>query len=303
MTNPVIDEKRLIAQEKLNNPSFMRTIWREIRNDKMALGSLILFTIIVLSAYISPLFIDQVALTRVNFLNIWKPPSLDNWLGTDDGGRDVFGRLMIGTRNSLTIAFAVTIIAGIFGLTYGLVSGYFGGAVDNVMMRILEFLMVLPSLMFIIVFVTIAPNYNVVTFILIMSIFAWFGKARLIRSRAISERELDYINASKTLGTPSWKIMFFEMFPNLSSLVIVNMTLTLANNIGLETGLTFLGFGLPAGTPSLGTLVSFARNPDIVKNKWWVWLPAALLILVMMLCINYIGQAVKRASDARQRLA
>lgn len=303
MKNPVIDEKKLIAQEKLNNPSLMRTIWREIRNDKMALGSLILFTLIVLSAYISPLFIDQTALTRVNFFNVWKPPSLENWVGTDDGGRDVFGQLMIGTRNSLTIGIAVTLLAGLFGLTYGLISGYFGGAVDNIMMRILEFLMVLPSLMFIIVFVTIVPNYNVFTFILIMSTFAWFGKARLIRSRAISERELDYINASKTLGTPSWKIMFFEMFPNLSSLVIVNMTLTLAGNIGLETGLTFLGFGLPAGTPSLGTLVSFARNPDIVKNKWWVWLPAALLILVMMLCINYIGQAVKRASDARQRLA
>ncbi|MGN7386089.1 ABC transporter permease [Sporosarcina sp. SAFN-015] len=303
MTNPVLDEKKLIAQEKLNNPSLMRTIWREIINDKMALGSLILLTIIVLAAYISPLVIDPASLTRVNFLNVWKPPSAANWLGTDDGGRDVFGQLMIGTRNSLTIGVAVTVLAGLFGLTYGLISGYFGGAVDNVMMRILEFLMVLPSLMFIIVFVTIVPNYNVFTFILIVSLFAWFGKARLIRSRAISERELDYINASKTLGTPSWKVMFFEMFPNLSSLVIVNMTLTLAGNIGLETGLTFLGFGLPAGTPSLGTLISFARNPDIVKNKWWSWLPAALLILVMMLCINYVGQAVKRASDARQRLA
>ncbi|MCG7343472.1 ABC transporter permease [Sporosarcina sp. ACRSL] len=281
----------------------MRTIWREIKNDKMALGSLILFTIIVLTAYLSPLFIDQTALTRVNFLNVWKPPSLDNWLGTDDGGRDVFGQLMIGTRNSLTIGVCVTVLSGLFGLTYGLISGYYGGTVDNVLMRILEFLMVLPSLMFIIVFVVIVPNYNVVTFILIMSAFAWFGKARLIRSKAISERERDYINASKTLGTPGWKIMFFEMFPNLSSLVIVNMTLTLANNIGLETGLSFLGFGLPAGTPSLGTLISFATNPDIVKNKWWAWLPAALLILVMMLCINYIGQAVKRASDARQRLA
>lgn len=303
MTHQIIDEKKLIAQEKLNNPSLMRTIWREIKNDKMALGSLILFTIIVLTAYLSPLFIDQTALTRVNFLNVWKPPSLDNWLGTDDGGRDVFGQLMIGTRNSLTIGVCVTVLSGLFGLTYGLISGYYGGTVDNVLMRILEFLMVLPSLMFIIVFVVIVPNYNVVTFILIMSAFAWFGKARLIRSKAISERERDYINASKTLGTPGWKIMFFEMFPNLSSLVIVNMTLTLANNIGLETGLSFLGFGLPAGTPSLGTLISFATNPDIVKNKWWAWLPAALLILVMMLCINYIGQAVKRASDARQRLA
>jgi len=298
-----INEKELIAREKLNNPSFMKTVWREILHDKMALISLILLIIILSTAYLSPFFIDQVALTRVNFLNVWKPPSAANWLGTDDGGRDVFGRLMIGARNSFTIGIAITLISGMIGLSYGLISGFYGGAVDNIMMRFLEFMMVLPTTMFIIVFVTIIPNYNVFTFILIMSIFLWLGKARLIRSRALQERELDYINASRTLGTPSWKIMFFEMFPNLSSLVIVNMTLTLANNIGIETGLTFLGFGLPAGTPSLGTLVAFARNPDIVKNKWWVWLPAALLILVMMLCINYVGQAVKRASDARQRLA
>lgn len=299
----VLNEKQLIAQEKLNNPSLMRTIWREIKHDKMAMGSLILLTLILIAAYASPLFVDALALKRVNFLATWKPPSAEHWLGTDDGGRDVFGQLLLGTRNSFTIGICVTLLAGIVGLTYGLVAGFYGGKVDNAMMRVLEFLMVLPSLMFIIVFVVIVPNYTVFTFILIMSTFAWFGKARLIRSRALQERELDYINASKTLGTPSWKIMFFEMFPNLSSLVIVNMTLTLAGNIGLETGLTFLGFGLPTGTPSLGTLISFARTPDVVQNKWWVWLPAALLILVMMLCINYIGQAVKRASDARQRLA
>nr|WP_318616679.1 ABC transporter permease [Sporosarcina sp. YIM B06819] len=293
----------MLAKERLNNPSFIKTIWREIKNDKMALGSLILLMLILLVAYSSPLFVDQTQLNRVNFFNNWKPPSATNWLGTDDGGRDVFGQLLLGTRNSFTIGVSVTLIAGVMGLTYGLISGFYGGLVDNIMMRIVDFLMVLPALMFIIVFVVIVPQYNVFSFILIMSSFAWFGKARLIRSKGLAERELDYINASKTLGTPSWKIMFFEMFPNLSSLVIVNMTLTLAGNIGLETGLTFLGFGLPAGTPSLGTLIAFARNPDIMQNKWWVWLPAALLILVMMLCINYVGQAIKRASDARQRLA
>ncbi|MBE1553307.1 ABC transporter permease [Sporosarcina limicola] len=298
-----LNDKQLMAKEKVNNPSFMKTIWREIKNDKIALGSLILLTFLLLAAYLSPLFIDQADITRVYMGNIYKAPSADNWLGSDDGGRDVFGQLMLGARNSFTIGICVTLIAGLFGLTVGLIAGFYGGIVDNIIMRIIDFLMVLPSLMFIIVFITIVPQYTVFNFILIMSAFAWFGKARLIRSRGLAERELDYINASKTLGTPSWKIMFFEMFPNLSSLVIVNMTLTLAGNIGLETGLTFLGFGLPTGTPSLGTLISFARNPDIVENKWWVWLPAALLILVMMLCINYVGQAVKRASDARQRLA
>ncbi len=298
-----IDDKNLIAKEKANNPSFAKTIWREIKHDKMALVSLVLLFAILVTAYASPLFIDQEQLQRVNFLETWEAPSSEHILGTDDGGRDVFGQLLLGARNSFTIALSVTLIAGVFGLSVGLISGYFGGWVDNVIMRIIDFLMVLPSTMFIIVFVVIVPNYSVFTFILIMSAFAWFAKARLIRSKGLAERELDYINASKTLGTPNWKIMLFEMFPNLSSIVIVNMTLNLAGNIGLETGLSFLGFGLPASTPSLGTLISFATNPDILANKSWVWLPAALLILVMMLCINYIGQAVKRASDARQRLA
>ena len=278
-------------------------MWREIRHDKVALGSLVLLLLLIITAYSSPLFIDQQQLQRVNFLETWEKPSETHLLGTDDGGRDVFGQLLLGTRNSFTIGLSVTIIAGLFGLTIGLIAGFFGGWVDNVIMRIIDFLLVLPSLMFIIVFIVIVPDYSVFTFVLMMSAFAWFGKARLIRSKGLAERDLDYINASKTLGTPSWKIMFFEMFPNLSSLVIVNMTLTLAGNIGLETSLTFLGFGLPASTPSLGTLIAFATNPDVVQNKWWVWLPAALLILVMMLCINFIGQAVKRASDARQRLA
>ncbi|WOV84225.1 ABC transporter permease [Sporosarcina jeotgali] len=298
-----VNQKELIAKEKASNPSLLKTIWREIRHDKLALVSLVLLLGIIITAYSSPLFIDQEQLQRVNFLETWERPSETHLLGTDDGGRDVFGQLLLGTRNSFTIGLSVTLIAGLFGLTIGLIAGYFGGFVDNIIMRIIDFLMVLPSLMFIIVFIVIVPDYSVFTFVLIMSAFAWFGKARLIRSKGLAERELDYINASKTLGTPNWKIMVFEMFPNLSSLVIVNMTLTLAINIGLETSLTFLGFGLPASTPSLGTLIAFATNPDIVQNKWWVWLPAALLILVMMLCINYIGQAVKRASDARQRLA
>lgn len=296
-------EKALIAEAKKNNPSFMKIVWREIKGDKVALISLILLVLILGIAYASPLFIDQVQAKRVDVFNVYQPPSADNWLGTDDGGRDVFSWLLLGARNSFTIGIAVTLLAGFYGLTVGLIAGFYGGAVDNIIMRIVDFLMVLPSIMFIIVFVVIVPQYTIFSFILIMSAFAWFGKARLIRSKGLAERELDYINASKTLGTPDWKIMVFEMFPNLSSLVIVNMTLTLAGNIGLETGLTFLGFGLPIGTPSLGTLIALAKSPDVVENKWWVWLPASLLILVMMLSINYVGQAVKRASDARQRLA
>ncbi len=243
----------------------------------------------------------QEDIVRVDLFSIYSPPSAEHWLGTDYGGRDIFGQLIIGTRNSFTIGLAITVISCLIGLTIGLIAGYFGGVVDNIIMRIIDFVMVLPFLMLVIVFITLVPKFNILTFILIMSIFLWTGKARLIRSKVLTEKELDYVSASKTLGTPNWKIILFQVLPNLSSIIIVSVTLNLAGNIGIESGLTFLGFGLPESTPSLGTLVSYARNPDVLQDKWWIWLPASIMILVLMLCINFIGQALRRSADARQR--
>ena len=104
------------------------------------------------------------------------------------------------------------------------------------------------------------------------------------------------------MGTSDLKIIFREVLPNISSIIIVDSTLALAGNIGIETGLSFLGFGLPPSIPSLGTLVGYATDPEVLSLKLWIWLPASILILIMMLCINYVGQALKRAADARQRL-
>jgi peptide/nickel transport system permease protein len=134
-----------------------------------------------------------------------------------------------------------------------------------------------------------------------MTAFLWMGIARLIRSKALQERELDYIKASRTVGTSHAGIIFKHVLPNLSSIIIVSMTLNLAANIGLESGLSFLGFGFPEDTPSLGTLVSYARNAQTLESRPWIWLPASSLILVLMLSINNVGQALKRAADARQR--
>ncbi|MER2009933.1 MAG: ABC transporter permease subunit, partial [Psychrobacillus sp.] len=159
----------------------------------------------------------------------------------------------------------------------------------------------IPTLMIIIVFVTIIPKYSIFEFVLIMSTFLWVSTARLVRSKSLTESRRDYINASKTLGTGNGRIIFTGVMPNLSSILIVELTLSFAGNVGLETGLSYLGFGLPQSVPSLGTLVSYANNPLILEDKWWVWLPASLLILLLMLSINYVGQALRRSADARQR--
>ncbi|MCV9952044.1 ABC transporter permease [Paenibacillus sp. BT-177] len=284
------------------SPSSWSVLRRELVRDKMALISIGFVALFLIFIYASVLFVNQDVVTTVDLGAIREAPGSVHWLGTDRAGRDIFGQLVIGARNSFTIGFTITLLSAAIGLTLGLLAGFYGGLVDNIIMRIIDFILVLPFLMLVIVFVSIVPKSGIGSFIFIMTAFLWIGKARLIRAKVLSERELDYVQASKTLGTPNWKIIWLGVLPNLSSVVIVNLTLSLAGNIGIETGLSYLGFGLPESTPSLGTLVSYANDPDVLQNNWWMWLPASLLILVLMLAINFIGQALKRATDAKQRL-
>lgn len=283
-------------------PTGFQVIWREFKKDKVAMVSLVLMLTAIIGVFITSFFYDPAEVMKTSLRNKYAPPGKEFWLGADIGGSDVFAQLIIGAKNSLKIAISITLLTGSFGILIGLICGYFGGWIDNLFMRIIDFFITLPTLMIIIVFVTIVPKYNEMTLILIISLFGWTSIARLVRSKALSEGRRDYINASKTLGTNDFVILLREMMPNISSLLIVEMTLNFAGNIGIETGLTYLGFGLPPQTPSLGTLVSYANNPLVMSTYWWVWLPAALFILILMLSINYVGQALRRAADARQRL-
>ncbi|MFF5996765.1 ABC transporter permease [Lysinibacillus sp. KU-BSD001] len=281
----------------------MQVVWREFKKDKVALFSLISLMIAIVGIFIwATFFIDQDSVMRISLRDKFAEPGAKYLLGADAGGRDILGQLIVGARNSIMIAIAITMITGIFGILIGLACGYFGGWIDNMFMRIIDFFITVPSTMIIIVFITIVPKLTVTSFILIMSIFMWTGTARLVRSKALSESRRDYINASKTLGTNDFIIILKELMPNLSSILIVELTLNFAGNVGIETGLSYLGFGLPPSTPSLGTLVSYANNPLVLSQYWWVWLPAALTILLLMLGINYVGQALRRAADAKQRL-
>lgn len=283
-------------------PMGFQVIVREFMKDKVAIVSLIIVIISLLIAFVGSMFFDLNELMRVDVLNKYAAPSAEHWLGTDISGKDVFGQLIVGAKNSILIGFSITIITSIIGVGIGIISGYYGGTIDNILMRFVDFVLVLPTQMLIIVFVSIVPKFNVLSFVAIMSAFYWVGKARLFRSKTLSESRRDYVNASKTMGTNDLKIMFGNIMPNLSTLIITNLTINFAANIGIETGLSFLGFGLPADVPSLGTLISYARTSDVLTNKTWVWLPASLFILIMMLSINYVGQALGRSSDAKQRL-
>lgn len=296
------EKDNAVVAEQSVPPMGFRMIIREFKKDRLAMFSLVLLVALLLIIFIGAAVTDQSKVMTVSIFDKYASPGGNFLLGADEGGRDVFGQLIIGAKNSVAIGFLITIITSIVGVGLGIISGYYGGIIDNILMRFVDFIMILPMIMMIIVLVSIVPKYNVTSFVIIMSAFYWVGKARLFRSKTLSEARKDYVSASKTLGTGDFKIMFKEIMPNLSSLIITNLTMNFAANIGIETTLSFLGFGLPSSTPSLGTLIGYASSGDVLSNKTWVWVPASILILVLMLSINYVGQAFKRSADARQRL-
>jgi peptide/nickel transport system permease protein len=286
--------EQIEQQEAVSIPPMgIRMIAREFKKDQLAMFSLTVLIIILLFAFIGAMILDQNVITKINILDRFARPGDISMtghkylLGTDEGGRDIFGLLVFGARNSIFIGFSITIITSIIGVFIGLIAGYYGGIIDSIIMRIVDFIMILPIMLIIIVLVTIVLRYNALTLVWIMSAFYWVGKARLFRAKTLSESRRDYISASKTLGSSDFKIIFRELLPNISSLIITNLT---------------MNFGLPSKTPSLGTLTAYANNSETLANRPWIWVPASLLILVLMLSINYVGQALKRSADARQRL-
>lgn len=282
-----------------------KIMWREVFHDKIALIGLILFVLIVGAIYILAIFVDNniiMDVTRETLRNADQPPSSRFWLGTDRSGRDMFQMLILAARNSFNIAFLVAISGTIIGIIIGLFSGFYGGHIDNIIMRFMDFLGMIPLIMLVALFIRLLAPIDVITFsLLLIFLMSWQGTARLIRTMALRQGSMDYVSASKTMGTPGVIIIFREVLPNLVSIIISNFTLVLASFIGIETGLSFLGLGMPFNHPSLGLLVANARVPHDMQHRMWMWLPAAILIVIMMLCINFVGQALNRAADARKR--
>ncbi|MDO4814164.1 MAG: ABC transporter permease [Gemella sp.] len=299
------NEKKQIEQS--NYPSAWSVVKREFKKDKIAMTSFVVLSAIVLFVIAFNIYIRLTGLHAeyhdVDLLNRFLLPGEDGYLlGTDSAGKSVFGWLVMGIGNSMLFSLLVTVLTISIGTVVGLVISYYGGKVDNITMRVIDFLVILPYLMIIIVFVSIFRSYGIISFIVMLTVFSWMGSARLVRTKALSESRRDYVLASKTMGTSDFEIMFKGILPNIASIIIVEATLALVTNMGLEVSLTFLGFGLPANTPSIGTMLAYAKDADILVNNMYIWLPAALSILVLALCVNYIGQALRRALDARQRL-
>jgi len=294
--------------------SFWKILWKELKSDKTAMFSLVLLITLVAIIFIGTAVLGTEDVVRsIDVFNRNEPPTWWRWgnggsatggiLGTDEAGRDMLHILIVSAQNSLIIGLMVSVVTIIVGLVVGLFAGYYGGHIDNVTMRFLDMIAIIPTLMMMIVLRVLMTNFTIWHMVFLLSLFAWTGRARLIRNLTMGQRVQDYVDASRTLGTRNITIIFKKILPNLTAMVSADIILTLGFNIGVETGLTMLGFGLPPGTPSLGSLIGNALQSVNMQFRQWNWVPAIVLVFTIMFCINFVGQVVSRAANAQQRLS
>ncbi len=270
-------------------------ITRRFVRNKQAMGGLLVFVIVLLIAWVGPYFYGfQFSEVKPADASVG-PGTLGHILGTDGLGRDLFAQIMRGIqRSTLTIIVAVS-IALVLGLLVGLLAGYYGKWVDNLLMRLVDLILTIPSLVVLIVVASNFPNARTAIGIaVIIGLFGWLDLSRILRSQILGLREREFVEAAHALGASDRRIMFKHLIPNMLGSIIVWATLTAATVILLEASLTYLGFGV-ANDISLGKLVS--DGVSAAQTRPWLFYFPGLMLLVIALCINLIGDGIRDAFD------
>ena len=279
-----------VAEEQVE--SWGQITWRRFRRNKVAFGSMLLFVGIILIAILAPVISPFDPNQTVGAFAA--SPSGTHLLGTDDVGRDVFSRLIYGSRVSLIVGIGSVLIYASIGIALGLLSGYFGGRADSVIMRITEVFMAYPHFMIIMVIVSlIGPN--MLTVMLVMGFMGWPPICRLVRGEVLKVKAMDYIASAIVTGYSPYTIVFKHILPNVLSPILVNATFGIASAILMEASLSFLGMGVQPPTASWGNMLTSAQSLTILSEEPWRWIPPGIAILVAVLTINFLGDGLNEA--------
>jgi len=285
--------KRKSKEDRLGQNGLKMIIIR-FRKHKLAVISLVFLCIIGMLAILAPIVApyDPNKLTG-GFSNA---PSIKHLLGTDQIGRDMLSRLLYATRCSLLVGFVATVISTVIGVVLGLLSGYFGGIVDTVIMRFTDIVMSFPYILLVLVAAAIfKPGlWNI---ILILGFVDWPGVARLVRGNVLSLRETNFIKADVVADMPRRYILFSEILPNTIAPVLIYATSVFAISILDEAALSFLGMGVQSPTASLGNILNGAESITILTSKFWLWIPAGVIIILLVISISFVGDALRDALD------
>lgn len=273
---------------------------RKFLKNKLAMISSSFLLLVVVTSFVAP-YVTTMDISKVNIGQMSLTPSQEHWLGTDKSGRDVFTRLLYGGRVSLLVGMSCTFFIVLIGTVIGSIAGYFGGMIDDLLMRFTDFILNFPFLVFVLVLnmILFGKVSGVWVLIFVISILSWGGVARIVRSKILAEKENEYIFASISIGCSSFKIIVKHLLPNVISTIIVQASLLFAGMIVVEAGLSYLGFGVPQEVPSWGNMLSSAKEPDVLQYKPWIWIPPATIITMTILSINFIGEGLKDAFNPK----
>lgn len=266
---------------------------------RVAMMSLIILTAIVVAALnaerISPYPYDGMNLPAANL-----GPTVEggHYFGTDKLGRDYFTRVLYGTRTTIFVAMTVAVLATLTGTLIGAFAGYFGGRIDNILMRITDLVIILPGLALLMILTTFLGEGTPIHVAVLLSSLLWTLVARIVRAQFMSLKRREFVEAAILAGASPWRVIWRHILPNKLGPIIVNATLTISTAILIESALSFIGFGVKPPTPALGQLISQGRGS--MQTQWWLVTFPGLMIVTICLTINFIGDGLRDALDARQ---
>jgi peptide/nickel transport system permease protein len=283
--------------------SMWQIVLRQFLRHRMAVVAIFVLLAVTLSAVLAHVISSQDPLKTAAAAKL-QPPSREHLLGTDDMGRDVLARILYAGRVSLTVGFLATFVSLVFGLIIGGVSGYYGGMLDNVLMRLADLFLSFPTL-FVLILLSALLRETKLNFlrsgmlpvVFVIAILSWMALARLVRASFLSLREEEFVQAARAMGASNLRIIVRHILPNILSAIIVNSTLFVAYSIITESGLSYLGFGVQPPTPSWGNMLN--RAQIYVYIAPWLGIFPGLMIFLTVIAINYIGDGLRDALDPR----
>ena len=300
---PLTAEEKEVEAVVRPSTGYWKDAWQRLLRDKMAIASLVVILLIVLGAIFVPIF-SKYTYDATNLSLVNSKPSAEHWFGTDSLGRDIFVRVFNGARYSLIIAVVAAFINLVIGILYGGIAGYFGGAVDNVLMRIVDVIYSIPLTIYVIIFMTIfnkpgQSGSGLWTIILALSISYWIGMARIVRGDVLQLKQQEFVLAARSLGVSKFKILIRHLIPNCIGSIMVTLTLLIPEAVFTEAFLSFIGLGLTPPTASLGTLANEAMVA--IYTYPYQLVPPAVVICLIILAFNLFGDGLSDALDPKNK--
>ncbi len=288
-------QRRFIGKKHIERESLLRNTWRRLLRNKMAVVGLILIVVLTLLAIFAGT-VSPYDPYQLSFREKLQPPSAAHLLGTDELGRDMLSRLIYGARISLSVGLISQVIAVVIGIIVGAVAGYFGGRLDNYLMRLTDMMFAFPDLLFA-MGIMFALGPGLINLFIALGIVGWAGMARLVRGQVLSIREREFIEAARAIGESDFRIIMRHVLPNCMAPIIISVTLGIPGAIMAEAGLSFLGLGAQPPLSSWGQMIAFGKA--WMRSAPWLSVYPGLAIMVTVLAFNLFGDGLRDALDPR----